>query len=188
MVLDGAGFFFDEPAIPSAGAAAGELAEGPAPALVRLRERVKAAHGDDVLERAIRRVHAELSELRPDADADAPPPLAAGSARPGPVRIRRAVPRHGAGPPRPRGPRLGPAAPAGQPRGCGPADAHAGRGRGRRAPRRDARGEPGPPRAVAPPRLGIPAAPGHGPADRARRDAPLGAMGRCSTRPRRMRS
>jgi len=43
---------------------------------VRLRERVKAAHGDDVLERAIRRVHAELSELRPDADADAPRPLA----------------------------------------------------------------------------------------------------------------
>ena len=76
MVLDGAGLFFDEPAIPSAGPAAGELAEGPAPALVRLRERVKAAHGDDVLERAIRRVHAELSELRPDADADAPPPLA----------------------------------------------------------------------------------------------------------------
>jgi hypothetical protein len=43
---------------------------------VRLRERVKAAHGDDVLERAMRRVTAELSALRPDADADAPAPLA----------------------------------------------------------------------------------------------------------------
>ena len=76
MVLDGAGFFFDELATPSAGHAAGERAEGPAPALVRLRERVKAAHGDDVLDRAIQRVQGELSELRPDPDADAPRPLA----------------------------------------------------------------------------------------------------------------
>ena len=76
MVLDGAGFFFDELAISSVGHADGERAEVPAPALVRLRERVKAAHGDDVLERAIRRVQAELSDLRPDADADAPRPLA----------------------------------------------------------------------------------------------------------------
>ena len=76
MVLDGASFFFDELAMPTAGHAAGERAEDPAPALVRLRERVKAAHGRDVLERAIRRVRAELSELRPDAEADAPPPLA----------------------------------------------------------------------------------------------------------------
>ena len=75
MVLDGAGFFFDDLASPSA-EHAGEGAGGPAPALVRLRERVKAAHGDDALERAIRRAQAELSELRPDADADAARPLA----------------------------------------------------------------------------------------------------------------
>ena len=82
--LDGAGFFFGDPAGAGAqgfhgdpagrgaqgflGDPAGGGAKSSAPALVRLRERVVVAHGEDVLARASARVREELTRLRPDAD------------------------------------------------------------------------------------------------------------------------
>ena len=76
-MLDGAGLFFDDAATPLAESDGVEPAEGPAPPLARLRERVTAMHGADVLERSMRRIRDELSELRPDPEPDAPAPLVA---------------------------------------------------------------------------------------------------------------
>ena len=75
MVLDGAGLFFDEPAIPSAGHAAGGSPKA-RPRRSCVSARASRPRMATTCSSAIRRVHAELSELRPDADADAPPPLA----------------------------------------------------------------------------------------------------------------
>lgn len=81
MVLDGAGFFFDEVVIPSA--RDGVDPPDPAAALARLRARVRAAHGDDAIDRAIESRRAALTALRPDADPEQPQPLAPDRLAPG---------------------------------------------------------------------------------------------------------
>ena len=69
MMLEGAGFFFDDAVVPTPGAPRVAEAGVQAPALVALRERVDTALGPDAVLIAMRRIHAELSELAPDSSA-----------------------------------------------------------------------------------------------------------------------
>jgi hypothetical protein len=77
LILEGAGFFFDEAVVPAPDRPEGRESGGAPPALTALRERVEAALGPGGLERAMQRIHAELGELAPDRKPELPAPLAA---------------------------------------------------------------------------------------------------------------
>src|SRR5262249_6242536 len=66
MMLGGAGFFYEEAAVPMPASSRAADADVQAPALVALRQRVEAVNGPDAIEIAARRILAELSELAPD--------------------------------------------------------------------------------------------------------------------------
>src|SRR5262249_31701710 len=65
--LGGAGFFYDDAAVPMPGFSRASDADGQAPALVGLRERVDAVLGPDTIDIAMRGIHAELSGLTTEA-------------------------------------------------------------------------------------------------------------------------
>ena len=67
MMLGGAGFFYDDAAVPMPGSSRAGEADVQAPALVALRERVDAVLGPVAVEIAMGRAFAELSALTPDA-------------------------------------------------------------------------------------------------------------------------
>src|SRR5262249_21256161 len=67
MTLAGAGFFYDDAAVPMPGSSRANDADVQAPALVALRERVDAVLGPEAIEMAMRRILGELSGLTPDA-------------------------------------------------------------------------------------------------------------------------
>src|SRR5215472_3177066 len=66
LTLEGAGFFFDEVDAELAAPVTETPPSVTSPALVRLRERVEAAYGADVLVRAMARIREELDGLTPD--------------------------------------------------------------------------------------------------------------------------
>jgi hypothetical protein len=66
VVLDGAGFFFDEAVVATPEPRQVAETERSAPALVALRERLDAAIGPDGLAHMMRRIHTDLSGLTPD--------------------------------------------------------------------------------------------------------------------------
>jgi len=82
LVLEGAGFFFGQAAVPAAAPGAALSAGLPtpapvAPALARLRQRVEEIYGDDFVVRSMERIRGELGKLAPDLHRDAPAPLSA---------------------------------------------------------------------------------------------------------------
>ncbi|HXJ83889.1 MAG TPA: hypothetical protein VMS64_35040, partial [Candidatus Methylomirabilis sp.] len=89
LMLEGAGFFFEDSGVPTSDVSADREADGESPPLVALRERVEAVLGPDGLRLAIDRIHAELSALSPAPDPGARVPLVADRLTPSGYGIAR---------------------------------------------------------------------------------------------------